>query len=264
MKSCIEWRKGFKYLSEVDEFNINFREKEKQLLKFLDKYGVTQRVNLRIQERLTESQVDLIKSLEEKYKIAVLFSYYTEDNPFKDSGISYFFESLVTSWEDFNIFLQTGASEIYIGGDLGFDLERVKRKAKEKGIKIRAYLNYSSGSDFTSNGLKTFFIRPEDMDLYSGYIDVGEFKYITAPNQQDVLYDTYFISKEWNGDLQEIIINLQRKINSYYILGDHFALRRISCRRKCQKAERCDLCEVMVDFAESLEKSPDYEVFKRR
>ena len=64
--------------------------------------------------------------------------------------------------------------------------------------------------------------------------------------------------KEWNGNLQEIIKGLQRNINSYYILGNEFATRRMNCDKKCLKGKRCNLCNYIVDLADSLEHSENY------
>ena len=102
-----------------------------------------------------------------------------------------------------------------------------------------------------SDGIKTFFIRPEDISIYHPYIDVLEF--YDSENQQNPLYEIYFHDQKWDGDLREIIKGLKYKVNSYYILGSEFARNRISCNRKCIKGSNCNLCQSIVEFANTIE-----------
>ena len=267
MKSCIEWRKSFKYLAEVDQFNIDFRNKEIQLIKFLDKYAITQRVNLYMGLDINEDDIKLIIALweTEKYNIAVKFeSYYIERHKeyiqeIKDKGIPFYFNDKITSWDRLLAILNFGASDVFIAGELGFDLVRIKSIAGD--TNIRCYANVSQYED-ESNGFKGFYIRPEDVDLYDEVIDVIEFW--KSEDKQNILYEVYFHDKEWAGNLQEIVQGLKLKFNSYYILGSEFANRRMSCNKKCMKGHRCQLCERLVELADSLENSKDFEVFKRR
>ena len=208
--------------------------------------------------------MNLIISLKEKYNIAICINYLDIEDfkKFEEAGIPFYFNFRIDSWDVFHYYVSLNVSDIFISGELGFDLKRVSRIAKGKGIRLRAYANYSVGFNPFSNGFKDFYIRPEDVDKYSEYIDVLEFW--DSVDKQNVLYEVYFHDKEWNGNLQEIIQGLKVKINNYYILGPEFGRRRMNCRRKCQKGEGCQLCERLVELAETLENSPDYEVFERR
>ena len=263
MKSCIEWRKGFKYLPEIDQFNIDFRNKEIQLTRFLELYAKSQRVNIRLPEDYTENNIELLEAAYEKgYNIAIILPdiYYVER--LKNKGVPFFLGAAARSWDEFVGFLSLGVSDIYITCELGFELDKISAIAKENGVQIRCYANISQSSWRNEKGLKGFFIRPEDVDFYSQYVDVIEF--YDAVEQQNVLYDVYFHSKEWNGKLREIIKGLSCDVNNYYILGSEFARRRSECGKKCLKGNRCQLCDRLVELADSLEQSPDYQVFKRR
>ena len=63
MKSCIQWRKGFKYLSQIDEFNIDYKNKEIKLVNFLEHYAKTQRVNIRLPKDYTKDDIDLLEAI---------------------------------------------------------------------------------------------------------------------------------------------------------------------------------------------------------
>ena len=73
MKSCVEWRKSFKYLPEIDQFNIAYKKKEAKLLEFLDQYGISQRVNIILPNKYQNSDVDFLVEIGKlnKYQIAI-------------------------------------------------------------------------------------------------------------------------------------------------------------------------------------------------
>ncbi len=268
MKSCIEWRKDFKYLPQIDEFIIDYKEnKSKELVKFLNQYAKTQRVIIRVDNTIEKKEIDFLELLatQNNYNIAILFRtlYPTDiqERNLKELKIPFFITTIAINWEELREILDLGVSDVYIGGMLGFDLERVNKIIPE-GIQVRSYVNVCQANWDNSEGFKTFFIRPEDLNYYGNFIDVFEF--YESEDTQNTLYEVYFHEQEWNGDLREIIKGLKLNINNYYILGPEFARRRAQCRRKCIKGERCELCDGLVDLTKSLELSKEFDVFKRR
>ena len=263
MKSCIEWRKSFKYLPQIDQFNIDFRNKQIKLNKFLDIYAKSQRVNIRLPEEYTKDDIDLLIAAYQKgYNIAVILP---GQNLQKIISVPFYFSVPAYTWDRLLTYISLGVSDIFISGDLAFELDKVSSIAKKENIKIRCYANIAQVDDNLNkynDGFKQFFIRPEDVDIYGEYVDVIEF--YDSIEQQNVLYEVYFKDKEWNGKLREIIKGMDNQVNNYYILGKEFAQRRIKCSRKCLKGERCQLCERTIELANSLEKSKNYQVFKRR
>lgn len=267
MKSCIEWRKNFKYLPQIDQFNIDYKEnKSKKLLEFLDVYAQTQRVNIRVENNVSKEDIELIEEIYKlgKYQIALLFDDFLPTNigqqEIQKLTIPFYFGDPATTWEELHMFLDLGVSDIYISKQLGFDLERIN-KIVPANIQIRCYVNICQFTWDDGKRFKTFFIRPEDIDYYGAFIDVFEFW--KSVDIQNVLYEIYFHDKEWNGNLREIIKGLRVDINNYYILGTEFARRRAQCRKKCIKSEHCELCDSVASLANTLEESKEYEVFKK-
>lgn len=263
MKSCIEWRKSFKYLPQIDEFNIDFKNKQIQLAKFLDLYAKSQRVNIRLSNQYTKDNIELLETIYEKgYNIAIILPDQFYVNQLREHEIPFYFENPAFTWDQLRGMGGLGVSDIFISGELGFDLKDVKQYANLNNIKTRCYANISQSMWKAGDGFKDFYIRPEDIDFYSNYIDIIEF-YDSIDNQ-NTLYKIYFYDKEWNGNLREIIKGLSLDINNYYILGSEFARRRSQCNKKCLKNKKCELCDRLADFAKSLEESKNYQVFKRR
>ena len=264
MKSCIEWRKGFKYLPQIDEFNIDYKNKEIKLYQFLEQYAKTQRVNIRLPLSYTKDDIDLLESAyhDKHYNIAIVLkdAYYT--NELREHGTPFYFYEPCYDWDQFRANTSLGVSDVFISGTLGFELDKVSEVAKRNNVKIRCYANIAQAWNKQGNGFKDFYIRPEDVDFYSQYVDVIEF--FDSIDKQNVLYEIYFKDKEWNGNLREIIKGMTLDINNYYILGSEFARRRSQCGKKCLKDQKCELCDRLIDLAKSLEDSKDYQVFKRR
>lgn len=261
LKSCIEWRKSFKNLPEIDQFNIDYRNKEIKLLNFLNQYAQTQRVNIRLPEGTTEDDIELLEAAADKgFNIAIILpgTKYTER--LKDKNIKFYFEEACYTWDDLQRQINLGVSDVFISGQLGFEIKQVSEMVGN--IQIRCYANICQPNIFGEDGFKSFYIRPEDVDFYSKYVDIIEF-FNSVKNQQ-VLYDVYFKTKEWNGKLREIIKGMTSDINNYYILGSEFARRRSECGKKCLKGNRCQLCDRLTELANTIEDSDDYDVFKRR
>lgn len=265
MKSCIEWRAGFKYLPQIDEFNINFKsEKGKKLINFLDKYAISQKVNIRIDiNTVSQNDIELINAIytERKYNIALCIKGKNEEKFLKliknNIEIPYYFFEPAFTWEELYYYIELGAKEAFISNWLGFELDQIVKVFPD--LKIRCYLNITQPS--FGGGFKEFYIRPEDIDIYSDFVDVGEF--YDSVDKQNILYEIYFKDKEWNGNLQEIIQGLNVSIDNYYIVSEEFAKTRVSCGRKCLKGKRCYMCDRIFELAKSLENNSDYEVFKR-
>ena len=272
MKSCVEWRKSFEFKDEIDEFNIYFKDKEKELIYFVEKYSTSHRINIRIPVDISDNQLNLLVAIADKYKnIAIVFNWYTlEDNEeaynkIKKANIPFYFTYCIDNWDELLGFCDLGVSDVYITGELGFDLKRVANIVHMKGIQIRAYVDAAQeGWGIGRDGFKAFYVRPEDIDIYEKYIDIIEFYNSWGDtNRINTLFKIYFHDKEWNGNLQEIISGLKVRVNGYYILGTEFGRRRTECQRRCMKGERCRLCDRLLEMAETIENKKGVDLVKK-
>lgn len=89
-------------------------------------------------------------------------------------------------------------SDIYITNDLAFDLNTLSKEVHKINNKcqIRVYCNIAQSALVLQeqNSLKSFFIRPEDVDLYEKYIDVLEF--YGVDEKLETYYKIYVIDKK--------------------------------------------------------------------
>jgi hypothetical protein len=155
----------------------------------------------------------------------------------------------VSDWETFSNLKDLGVSDIYIDGPLGFQAKEI---AAGKGdIKIRVSPTKSPNSALSANtSPASFFIRPEDIQLYSSFVDIIDFK---EPNQEkeDALYSIY--NKEvFPYDANFLISSFGFPIDNSFI-KEEFAETRLNCRQICKiPTHSCHYCETYFKTASTL------------
>lgn len=168
--------------------------------------------------------------------------------------------SVADSVERLYVLGKAGVTDVYVGGELGFNMAVARRIADELNIKIRVIPNMASVSGFTNwfenrKALTDFWIRPEDLYQYEPYVDYIEFA--GDDRKQAVLYDIYFISKQWRGILSQVIDNLE-PIDNRGLLPQ-FTEARLNCGKKCMlnKCHSCQkhiaLCKLVIENNLKLE-----------
>ena len=150
--------------------------------------------------------------------------------------------------------MDLGVTDIYVVNELGFSLDKCAAAAHKQNIKIRVFPNVAQSSWYNTSDLTKFFIRPEDVEDYLPYVDVFEiFENEENPLFAETLYKVYAKDHRWMGELNEIILNFNVKLNGKYT-HPLWTSRRISCEKKCLKGSRCDMCHTIAELGETLEK----------
>lgn len=264
MKYCVDYKKDFRYLNEVDELNIRFRRKDTSLMDFLLS-NVGKRINI-----LIEDEDDFIESNSIKLFDAILiehpeinFALKLKDYKsgrvkeiveiIKDRVVKhqFFFDTFVKDWDTLLGYIELQPSDIYIVENLCFELGTVSEILHQAGIKVRVFPNVAQSSWSNVPDLKKFFIRPDDISFYEGIVDVMEF--FGKPDSVSTYYKIYAIDKKWLGKLNEVIISFNdSEIDSRFILPQ-FAARRLNCGKRCYKGRPCRTCDAIEELAAVLE-----------
>lgn len=141
---------------------------------------------------------------------------------------------------------------MYICEELGFFLDKVSKILHEKNIKVRVFPNICQSSFPDTPSIKTFFIRPEDISIYSDFVDV--FELITDEDRQSVIYKVYKQEK-WFGKISEIIPSFHDDLDSKYLM-DSFGLIRSVCGKRCMyKPGRCRICDRFSELADTFKEN---------
>lgn len=270
---CIPYFKDFIYTKEdfvteviipyhhlggvlIDDFIVDANKKI-IVPYYIDPFDIELRANiikevLRIQEIGLDVEV-MISDIEvEPISIAEFI------DDFKTNDIKFFFDYQITTFAMLNAVIKRGVSSVVISGDLAFDLIQTKAICDKNKVKIRVELMRKEMIeilfDTEETSLKSFFIRPEDLDTYSKYIDVFGMSNIGSKYFLETIVKVYFVDKKWFGKLQEIIPTLPSNIDSRTLIDD-FAIYRSNCGRRCLVNGTCQICERAIELGNSLEKA---------
>lgn len=254
MNYCLNYNKDTEHLKcikEVNEWTIEYNDKDTTLLEFLE-LNKDKRINLYY--KYNKIDFLFLEKLCEKYSnlyIKFSFSLYEEVNKIKPN-IKYFYDIKINNWDTFLGIIKNNVTDIYIVEDLGFELDKISYFSHAMNVKIRVYPNIAQSQWEDTPALKKFFIRPEDLEFYSKYIDTIEF--YNVDKKLDIYYKIYSKDKKWLGKLNEIILNFNSEIDNKYIIP-RFVEKRISCNKKCLKGGKCKKCDNIELLSKSLEKN---------
>ena len=250
MKYAIKYYISNPILDKADEIIINYDEKSPELIDFVQKYREDQTIVAKIADFDIDikDNIDIFKVTYSKHKnFKILMSMNQNFDYFIDAGIPFFFIEGAGTLSQMRNFVDTGVCDIYIVGDLGFDLQNVSEYLKENNVEVRIYPNIAQYNAMDSR--VAFFVRPNDLFLYENYVDIIEF---AGPLQkQKVLYDIY-TDEDWLGSLKDLILNFDLDIDNRDILPS-YGLSRLNCKKKCL-LDKCNMCHSIYNIAGELAK----------
>lgn len=255
MKYCLKYNQLSQFLNQADEIAIKYME-DKGLVSFLEKFS-SKRIILLIDEKIFSMnevrKLIAIRQQYPEYDFTVSLLYYSKDiiSLLRPNNIPFYISEPCCNWETLNLYVDAGVSDVVIGGELGFmlrDLHQYIEKLDRR-VYVRAIVNKSTNQFKETNPLKGFYIRPEDIDKYEGFIDVVEFYNSTM---QDLFYSIYHDDKIFLGSLNQIIYGVFEDIDNKSILPS-FADRRLHCGRGCLKGRHCRFCDIVLKTANKIE-----------
>lgn len=261
MNFAIPFSQKFKYFNESNiQININYKPKIKELDTFLKEYGA-HRINLYIEKLNYNRDFEIIQALKEKYSqtqlILSLPAYSKElEQKLQEFKLPHYYNELITTWDRFIGFLSLDITDIFIAQELVFSAKTLSNLIKKynKNINLRAYCNVCQSSWDSTPSIKTFFIRPEDLQLYENIINTFEFfADIKTPEKFNTLYEIYTKDKKWFGKLNEIIVGFQGEEDSRYFLP-FFGEKRLNCKKTCitQDSISCNLCDRIMELSHTF------------
>lgn len=242
------------YLQEVEQLKINYRPADRTLPDFLEKYQ-DKSIVIDITESFDDVDAELFKGLYQKYKnFKLLFSFDNKEylERVQKNQLPFFFKNFVSTIDQMNGFIQYHPTDMYICSELGFSLDKVSKLLHDNNIKVRVFPNICQSSFSEIPSIKTFFIRPEDIDIYKVFVDV--FELISDQEHQQVIYKIYKQGK-WFGEIGAIIPSFKDRLNSKYLLPS-FGIIRSKCGKRCfYDPSVCSICDRFIQVSDSLQKN---------
>lgn len=250
---CAKYYPYKSYLKTIDELIINYNPKDKTLKDFLEKY-LEKTIIINVEEHFEEIDAKLFSELKNKcnnFKITINYQNKEHIELVQKYKIPFFFENYLTNIDEVVGLLKYRPTDMYICENLGFSIVAISKILHKYNIKVRVFPNICQSHSAETPSLYTFFIRPEDIEIYSKYVDV--FELITDENRVDIICKVYQQGK-WFGKINEIIPSFHSELDNRQILNA-FALSRIKCDKKCFYGGSCKICKRVEEFAEVLDKN---------
>lgn len=255
MKYCIEYNKELlasPLFEEIDEVFIKL-DTSPNFFSFLSNTFKDKRIILDVEDfsrdfMLALEKIKELSDLDLTFYIPPTFKYLDEvkDAAAAFNHISYFYDLPVGSWDQFHGIVREGVSDIIISNELGFELDKVYPIAHQYGVNVIVCPFVCQSSWSNVDKLKSFFIRPEDVKIYESYIDTFIFY-----GDKSLTYCQIYQEQKWFGNLKEIIVGLDRDLDSRFILPN-FGEARVKCRKRCFKGGSCKICERIYQLSETL------------
>lgn len=243
MKYCLNSRQEHQYLQKANEIKVEYRDKD-SIPSLIEKYPNTRIILMcYFNEILDWKEINRWNILSRNNLMLCLSSVSYADDC-KEHGIPFYMGYPIKTYYELRALKELGVSYIRLGEPLFFEMDTVK----EFGIPIRMVPNvaYIDGLP-RKDGVCGTWVRPEDLDLYEGYVEVVEFEDADLKKEQ-ALYRIYAEQKNWPGDLGMIITNLNHEGLNRIIVPD-FAEKRLNCGQRCQKSSNCKLCYRVLTLA---------------
>lgn len=245
-------------IEKADEILLEYNRKNLKIIDYIKEHS-NQRIILNISnldEALQYKEIERLNAIyaENKLNFSIKLPKYNEKikDLLSNLQIPFFFDWIITDWDELLGYIQLGVSDVYIGNNLGFELDKVAEVAHQNNVQIRVFPNVAQSSWKETSGLKKFFIRPEDVTFYSDYVDVFEF-WGADLKKQEIFYKIYS-KQEWFGSLNEIIYELNEELDSRYIIP-RFAEKRVRCKKECLKGGKCQICDRIKELSHTLEEA---------
>lgn len=251
MKYCLSARQPVSVLKQADEIMVEFRDYRiisDFFADYPDKVIIldipVDKMNVEIEPILkayTEASDNFVCRLSSVRPEATRF--------FKENDIKFYYAYPVDNYYDLKALDDLGVEYARIAPPLTHDMKHTGYF----GCQIRAVPNVAYDAYIPrENGIIGGWIRPEDVEYYEEGIDVFEFEGGLNLEQEKTMFEIYSQKKEWKGNLNILITNLNENVTSVG-LPDEFGQIRATCRQRCTRNGTCHYCESAFRLANALE-----------
>ena len=241
MKFCLSSRQTQEYLTQADEIRVLSRDVE-QLFDLLDRYpDKTFVYNLEDLE-YARPHLEQLALLNQNRITIALFDLHDREYC-ATKFFQYYYVKPATSLSQVQALKDLGVNQVLIDAPLTHMLHKVKLlNIPIRVIPVFAFLDGLP----RDNGVNGNWIRPEDLEAYSLYIDTIEFGSQPQKREQ-ALFRIYAKEHTWPGDLGRLVPDLNY-LGVNRLLDSETMLTRMNCGMICCE-HKCNICYNRLDLA---------------
>lgn len=257
MKWCLSGRQTDEYIKKADEIKLLWTDhKELDIINFIELNPNARILILpSLEMELTDKDYQWLKTqcIICKYNFAVIVVHDEIAQRCKDLNIPFFFGYPARTFQQLYRMRALGATDAYIDDVLCHSLDNLKLYYND--ITIRVYANSCGWGTLEGiwDGLEGSWFRPEDLWQLDA-INVTEFKttltnIFDVQKQEQALYRIYAEDHQWDGRLDLIIFDIQKKNILNRLLDFDFQSRRSNCHMRCMETGLCHHCSIHCNMA---------------
>lgn len=239
MKFMISCRHPLVDLYNADEIRVEYKDKARLADFITDKWQCDKDIYIYLP---TDTIIDWDNLNVYKDILSLHFAVENTDDiqMVKQQGYKDVFWSYpVSSYWELRGLLDLGVTQVLIDAPLYFDLPKVKEACGEVEIRLvvnKCFNNYMK----RRNGACGTYVRPEDIDFYSNFVEHFEFDTNGDLRKEKALLQIYK-DKYWPGNLNILLTGLNVNVDNRGF-DETFARHRIDCYQACQRDNRCHYC----------------------
>ena len=165
-----------------------------------------------------------------------------------ERDIPFYYGFPITTYDELNSIIQFDPYYIIPGPPLFFNLSYLKETL---GLSLRIFPNINNLTGFPKVKEATgTWVRPEDLDYYSKFIDSCEFPNVDYEAER-ALFRIYKQEKKFYGPISLIIHGLEEYNADNDLISSEYSIIRTYCQQKCESHERrCTICEMILHLAD--------------
>lgn len=236
MKYCMLGRQPKSILKQADEIKMYYSDKDR-IIDYIEDFP-DKTIILEVPKDIENLNWTLFEMYAKRINFVLCLANLDLIPKCQEHGIKFYWMYPVSTYMELWALANLYPEYVLLDGPLCFDLPKVKQMTSAK---IRMCPNLADvGYIPKENGLRGPWIRPEDVDLYGDYVYVFEF-YATELSREAVLLHIYKDNKNWPGDLNLLITNLNYNINNQLLPKEWGEVRR-DCGQRCMEYGSCHFC----------------------
>lgn len=255
MSFVVSSRQSLAYLKDKLEIKMNYVDIDRIRDFITDEWTFQGELVIYIPNQ-TPIDWELLKTYRQMLKIILAVENPADIVNARNQGFDVFWSYPISSFQELRSFLAAGVSQVLLDAPLYFDLRAVKKICGDAQIRIvvnKCLNDYS----FLPNGIQGTYVRPEDIQSYSEYVDHFEFDSKTLA-QERTLYKVYAEEQKWPGNLELLLTHLNYSVDNRgfdALDPGNFAERRMNCQQVCQRdANKCRFCAITFKLINNIDK----------
>lgn len=272
MKYAVNYLNRLK-LENFDEIIIDYDKQDRELPTFLQEYSnktiILSIKQINFEDFYNDKEWIKLNAIYEKNNNFIVrfselgsfqeFNYFLQES-IGELKMPYFVGFVVTNYDQLQYMFSQRVCAVYLAEEICFDLTCANGLCKQHKVQVRVFPNVAQSSIKAAPALKKFFLRPEDVELYSDVIDVLEF---WGPLDRQEILAKIYKKGIWNNDLSALILDLDLPIDGRRMPPWFGAIRK-DCRRECARTGGCNKCFNLLAVGKKMREHNTFFIQKKK